>query len=89
MKSRPGDRIRAIDLLGKLGGVAKDEPIPAELVRLLAEDVQQLTRSAPIGIEIVGKRTEEEVGKNAADVFLSRILFRWSRTLGAYSSGDI
>ena len=85
--ARDADRIRAIDLLGKLGGVAHDEVIPNELVRRLATDVSAVARSAGIGIEIV-ERTEEEVGKDTADVFLSRIYGRWATTLGAYHSGD-
>ena len=71
-EGRPADRVRAVDLLGRLGGVAKDEPIPNELVRLLAMDVGAVARSADFG------------GTDDAEGFLSHVYDRWAVTLGAF-----
>ena len=75
-EGRPADRVRAVDLLGRLGGVAKDEPIPNELVRLLAMDVGAVARSADFG------------GTDDAEGFLSHVYDRWAVTLGAFRAGD-
>ena len=88
-KARDGDRIRAVDALGKHGGVAKEEAIPSELVRLLAEDVQAVVRSGDFEIVFIGERTHDEQEADDAGVFLARAYGRWAMTLGAYRAGDI
>ena len=87
--AKDGDRVRAIDVLGRHAGIAKDEVIPRELVRLLATDVQAVARSDDFAVELVGERATEEVGERDTDVLLSRVYERWAMTLGAYRAGDI
>ena len=87
--SRPGDRIRAIDVLGKHAGISKEEAIPTELVRLLATDVQTVVRSSAFELKLVGERTSDEGDAPDPDVLLSRVYERWAMTLGAYRAGDI
>jgi hypothetical protein len=89
VKNKPGDRIRAIDTLGKHAGISKEEAIPRELVKLLAVDVQAVARSADFKIEVVGELTADEEDVGVADVFLSRVYAKWAMTLGAYRAGDI
>ena len=83
-KAKPADRIRAVDALGKHGGAAKEEAIPSELVRLLAEDVQAVARSTDFVTEFAGERKHEEEEADAPDLFLSRVYDRWLMTLGAF-----
>lgn len=88
-KAKDGDRIRAVDALGKHAGISKEEAIPRELVRLLAIDVQAVARSPDFKLELVGDRAAEEEESSVDDVFLSRVYHRWAMTLGAYRAGDI
>lgn len=88
-RSKDGDRIRAVDALGKHAGVSKEEAIPRELVRLLATDVQAVVRSPDFNVEVVGDMTAEEEALSVEDVLLGRVYARWAMTLGAYRAGDI
>ena len=87
--AKAGDRVRAIDVLGRHAGLAKDEIVPRELIRLLAEDVQAVVRSGDFAIGFSGERTHDEQDTDDAGVFLARAYERWAMTLGAYRAGDI
>lgn len=88
-RSKDTDRIRAVDSLGKHGGVSAQDVVPRELVRLLALDVQAVVRSGDFDIEFTGEHTSEEADSDDEDVFLSRFYNRWAMTLGAFRAGDI
>ncbi len=87
--AKDSDRIRAIDTLGRHGGIAKDEVIPSELVKRLATDVQTVVRSSGFAVELTGECATDEVGERATDVLLNRVYERWAMTLGGYRAGDV
>ena len=87
--AKDGDRVRAVDVLGRHAGISKEEVIPRELVRLLATDVQTVVRGSDFELKLVGERTSGEGDASDADVLLSRVYERWAMTLGAYRAGDI
>ena len=89
VEAKDGDRVRAVDVLGRHAGIAKDEVIPSELVKLLATDVQAVVRSSAFELKLVTERAADEVGERATDVLLNRVYQRWAMTLGAYRAGDV
>ena len=83
---KPSDRIRAVDTLGKHGGIGHEDRIDRELIRRLAEDVQAVIRSGQFAVEYMGELEEDVPGPE--DELLQHVYERWAMTLGAHQAGD-
>ena len=79
----------AVDVLGKHAGLAKDEVIPSELIKLLATDVQSVVRGPDFALQRLDEKTSDDGDDSDEDVLLGRIYARWAMTLGAYRAGDM